>query len=83
MVATYLVERYWPGIDPASAQAETDRLVAMGVRVAETIIASADEVCYWYVAAASVTEVERAFALARVRFDRVAPAATLPRGIGP
>lgn len=81
-MATFLVERYWPGIDPASAQTETERLISAGVRVVETIVASADEVCYWYVAAESAEVVERAFRVAMVRFDRVAPAATLPRSVG-
>lgn len=78
-MATYLVERYWPGIDPAGAQAETERLTAAGVRVVETIVASADEVCYWYVAGASAAAVEGAFAAAGVRFDRLAAATQLPR----
>lgn len=79
-MATYLVERYWPGVDPASAQVGTDRLIGAGIRVVETIVASAEEVCYWYVAATSASDAERAFAIAAVRFDRVASATTLPRG---
>jgi len=78
-MATYLVERYWPGVDPAGAQAETARLTAAGVRVVETIVASVDEVCFWYVAGASATAVEQAFAACGVRFDRVAAATQLPR----
>jgi hypothetical protein len=79
-MATFLVERYWPGLDPASVQAATDRLLASGVLVVETIVASVDEVCYWYVAAGSADDVERTFRTAGVRLDRVAAATALGHG---
>jgi len=44
----------------------------------ETILASVDEVCYWYVEAASVGDVEVGFRAAGVPVDRVAAAAALP-----
>lgn len=78
-MATYLVERYWPGLDPAAAQIETDRLLAAGVRIVETIVASSDEVCYWYVSGASARDVEVAFASVGVAIDRIADASALPR----
>lgn len=82
-MATYLVERYWPGLDPAAVQPATDRLRAAGVHVVETIVASVDEVCYWYVEAPSTDEVERGFLAAGVALDRVAAAAALPHRDGP
>lgn len=76
-MATFLVERYWPGLDPAAAQLDTDRLAVAGVRVVETIVASVDEVCYWYVEAPSIGAVRTAFRAAGVHLDRVAAAAAL------
>ncbi len=52
-MATFLVERFWPGLTSAAAEVATAALVRAGAVVVETIVASSDEVCLWYVEAAS------------------------------
>jgi hypothetical protein len=76
-MATFLVERFWPGLTSAAAEAATATLVRAGAVVVETIVASADEVCLWYVEAASPSEAKAAFAAAAVPVDRIAPATRL------
>ena len=44
-----------------------------------TIVTGPDEVCFWYVKAASLRAVETAFAAASIPIDRIAPA-TAVRG---
>ncbi len=77
-VATFLVERYWPGVTAVAAAAATATLARPGMRVVETIVAAPDEVCFWYVDAASPDEVRAAFATAGVPIDRVSAATALP-----
>lgn len=65
-MATFLVERFWPGLTAAGAELATAALVGAGAAVVETIVASSDEVCLWYVEAVSTAEVMAAFAAAAV-----------------
>lgn len=77
-MATFLAERYWPGLKPEAARAATALLdsaaAGIGVIIVETIVAGEDEVCLWYVEAASDTAVASAFAAAGLPVDRIAPA---------
>jgi hypothetical protein len=96
-VATFLVERYWPGVTAAAAEAATDNVAGRAVRppgrrfrqprimVVETIVAAADEVCFWYVEAATEDEITYAFQAAGIPVDRIGPATALPdlRGVPP
>ena len=61
-MATFLVERFWPGLDAAAAEVATTALIGAGAVVVETILASADEVCLWYVEAESSSDVTAVFA---------------------
>lgn len=106
-MATFLVERYWPGVTMAAARAVSEAVVtgadgttvpeadgaeeadgaagaagvaANRVRVVETILAASDEVCFWYVEAASVAAVEAAFATAAIPIDRITRATALESG---
>jgi hypothetical protein len=79
-VATFLAERYWPGVTPAAAGLETARLRDAGATILETIVADRDEVCFWYVEAASPTEATATFALANVAIDRIGPARRVAPG---
>jgi hypothetical protein len=78
-MATFLVERFWPGLTSAAAEDATAALVRAGAVVVETIVASSDEVCLWYVDAPSTSDVTAAFAAAAVPVDRVGPATRLRR----
>jgi hypothetical protein len=78
-MATFLVERFWPGLTSAAAEVATAALVRAGAVVVETILASSDEVCLWYVEADSISEVTAVFAAAAVPVDRIAPATRLRR----
>ncbi len=71
-MATFLAERYWPGVTPAGAGEATARLASAGATIVETVVADADEVCFWYVEAGSTAEVEAAFRAATVPVDRIA-----------
>ena len=73
-MATFLAERYWPGVTPAAVGLETARLRETGARVLETIVADRDEVCFWYIEAGSPADVRAAFAAAGVTVDRIGPA---------
>jgi len=55
-------------------------VAANRVRVVETILAASDEVCFWYVEAASVTAVKAAFATAATPIDRITRATALESG---
>ena len=76
-MATFLVERYWPGVTAVAAQAVTASLVGPDMLVVETIVAGSDEVCFWYVEAASEHEITGAFDSAGVPIDRISPATAL------
>ena len=78
-MATFLVERFWPGLTPPAAEVATASLVRAGAVVVETIVASSDEVCLWYVEAESSSEVAAVFAAAAVPVDRIGPATRLRR----
>ena len=73
-MASFLVERFWPGLTRDAAESATGALRASGVTVVETIVASPDEVCMWYVEAAGAETVATAFAAAAVPFDRLTAA---------
>jgi uncharacterized protein YodC (DUF2158 family) len=77
-VATFLVERYWPGVTAVAAQAVTASLGGPDMLVVETIVTGPDEVCFWYVEAASESEVHAAFRLAGIPIDRIGRATVLP-----
>jgi hypothetical protein len=77
-VATFLVERYWPGVTAVAAQAVTASLGGPDMLVVETIVTGPDEVCFWYVEAASEHQIEGAFESAGVPIDRISPATALP-----
>ena len=77
-VATFLVERYWPGVTPAAAEAVTAALPG----VVATIVTAADEVCFWYVEADSAAAAEAAFAAAAIPIDRISTATALPASAG-
>jgi hypothetical protein len=46
--------------------------------VVETIVAGSDEVCFWYVEAASEEKIAGAFRSVGVPIDRISPATALP-----
>ena len=73
-MATFLAERYWPGVTQAAVGLETARLRETGARVLETIVADGDEVCFWYIEAGSAADVRAAFGAAGVTVDRIGPA---------
>jgi hypothetical protein len=77
-VATFLVERYWPGVTAVAAEAATAALGGTGMEVVETIVTASDEVCFWYVEAASENEIKGAFDSVGVPIDRISPATALP-----
>ena len=77
-MATFLVERYWPGVTAVAAEAVTASLAGRGVRVLETIVTGPDEVCFWYVEAVSADEVAGSFRAANVPLDRISPATAVP-----
>jgi hypothetical protein len=82
-VATFLVERYWPGVTAVAAEAVTASLAGGAIRVVETIVTGPDEVCFWYVEAGSLDEVVDAFRAAAVPIDRISPATTVQsRSVG-
>jgi hypothetical protein len=76
-VATFLVERYWPGVTPAAAEAATAALPG----VVATIVTAADEVCFWYIEADSAAAAEAAFAAAAIPIDRISTATALPSSV--
>ena len=77
-MATFLVERYWPGVTAVAAQAVTASLGGPDMLVVETIVTGPDEVCFWYVEAASEKAVTGAFDSVGVPIDRISPATALP-----
>ena len=73
-MATFLVERYGPGVSPAAARSLDRVLARRGARIIQSIVTEADEVSFWYVEAPSSDEVLEAFRSASVLIDRIAPA---------
>lgn len=89
-VATFLVERYWPGVT-VETFAEITRLVDVSVErlredgaairtVASTLVL-ADEAAYWVVDASSVDVVTLAFARAGVPVERIVEAVDVRPGL--
>jgi hypothetical protein len=76
-MATFLVERFWPGLTEAAAETATAALARAGAVVVETIVADTDEVCLWYVEAPTTAQVVDAFQVAAVPIDRIGPATRL------
>ena len=83
---TWLVERYWPGIDAAGLAIVSQRLedaaaslTAQGTRVKHvgSILMPVDEVVFTLIAAGSESLVREVNALAGLPFDRVAVAILL------
>ena len=85
-VATFLVERYWPGVTVAAFEdaqrrlsGSVDRLRAEGVAigiVAATLVAG-DEAAYWVVDAPSADAIELACTRAGLTVDRIVDALDL------
>jgi hypothetical protein len=73
-MATFLVERYGPGIHPAAARSLDRALAERGVRVIQAIETQTDDVSFWYVEAGSSADVVLAFESAALTIDRIAPA---------
>jgi hypothetical protein len=73
-MARFLVERYWPGVTPDGVEVATGELRARGLDIVETILAAPDEVCLWYVEAASAAVVTAGFGAANVPVDRLTAA---------
>ena len=73
-MATFLVERYGPGVSPAAARSLESVIAGIGARIIQAIETEADQVSFWYVEAGSSAEVVDAFRSADVPIDRIAPA---------
>jgi hypothetical protein len=78
-MATFLVERYGPGIHPAAARSLDRQLAALGARIIQTIVTEVDEVTFWYVEAGSAADVRAGFRAAEVPLDRITAARGLER----
>jgi hypothetical protein len=83
---TFLVERYWPGVDEATARSVVSSLeraakamTAEGIPVEHigSILMPADEVVFTLIAADDETVVREVTERADLRMDRVAAAITL------
>jgi hypothetical protein len=86
LVATFLVERYWPGIDAASLPAVLQRLDAAAqamtaegtpVRHLGSILMPVDEVVFSLITAGDESLVREVNARAELPVDRVSTAITL------
>jgi hypothetical protein len=84
--ATYLVERYWPGIDEPTLRtllprlrdaADAVRAEGLEVESVATILMPADQVVFSLFSATSETAVRRVNELAALPFDRVAAAVAI------
>ncbi len=73
-MATFLVERYWPGVTVEAARAVSASLAGRGPTVVQTIVTATDEVCMWYVEAASAGDVRAAFDAVAAPIDRISAA---------
>ncbi len=90
VVATYLVEGYWPdpGTETFSAAAARldDRLAEMrgegvAIRAVAATLVPGDQAAYWLVAAPSAEAVAIACAQAGLRVDRIVGAVELRAGV--
>jgi hypothetical protein len=86
---TFLVERYWPGIDEATARTvvwslerEARAMTAEGIPVEHigSILMPADQVVFSLIAAASESVVRHVNERAQMPLDRIAAAIALPAG---
>jgi hypothetical protein len=86
---TFLVERYWPGVDEATARTvvgslerEARAMTAEGIPVEHvgSILMPADQVVFSLIAAASESVVRQVNERARMPLDRIAAAIALPAG---
>ena len=89
-VATFLVERYWPGVTVATFTEATrrldesvDRLRADGaaIRTVASTLVLADEAAYWVVDAISLDLVTLAFSQAGIPVERVVEAVDIRPGL--
>jgi hypothetical protein len=89
-VATFLVERYWPGVtleaftEAAGRLADSvDRLRREGaaIRTVAATLVPGDEAAYWVVEAPSIELVELACARAGVPVERIVGAFDLDRSV--
>lgn len=89
-VATFLVERYWPGVTvEAFAEAtrrvdkSVERLRADGasIRTVASTLVVADEVAYWVIDATSLDLVTLAFEQAGIPVERVVEAVDVRPGL--
>jgi len=87
---TFLVERYWPGIDEATARTvvwslerEARAMTAEGIPVEHigSILMPADQVVFSLIAAATESVVRHVNERARMPLDRIAAAIALPAGL--
>lgn len=89
-VATFLVERYWPGVTVEAFTAAAGRIDEEGMRlraegatfrtVSSTLVL-ADEAAYWVIGATSRDTVELAFARAGVPVERIVEAVEVRPGL--
>jgi hypothetical protein len=86
---TFLVERYWPGVDEAAARTvvwslerEARAMTAEGIPVEHvgSILMPADQVVFSLIAAPSESVVRQVNERARMPLDRIAAAIALPAG---
>lgn len=89
-VATFLVERYWPGVTVTAFTTVTgivdenvERLRAEGasIRTIASTLVPADEAAYWVVEAASADLVRLAFGRAGVPVERIVEAVDVRPGL--
>jgi hypothetical protein len=80
---TYLVEHYWPGITTEAFRATAERVRAAAramarggapIRYLHSIMVPADEAAFCVFDAASMELIERLYARAGIRFDRIVAA---------
>ena len=96
-VATFLVERYWPGVTLEAFTAATERLrdsvdrlrrEGAAIRTVAATLVPSDEAAYWIVDATSIDLIETAWQGAGMGVERIVPAIELRssrdlRAVGP
>ncbi len=86
-VGTFLVEHYWPGstVERFRADAELVRAAAermSGIRLLHSTLVPDEESAFCVFSAASAAQVQEAYGLAGVGFDRVLDALELQGEVG-